>query len=55
MYLDLKKELKAKWDNRIEEVKKGLDEEYGESHSYYPNYEGIFDRRRNYKDRDYVQ
>lgn len=35
--------LENDWNIRIEEVKYGLDEEYGKSHSYSPNYEGIFD------------
>jgi hypothetical protein len=38
-----KSKLKKAWDERVEEVKQGLDEEYGKNHSYSPNYEGIFD------------
>src|ERR1035437_4700647 len=35
--------LKKEWNERIEEVKQGLDETYGSNHNYTPNYEGIFE------------
>ena len=37
-----KQQLIGRWNKRIEEVKQGLDEEYGKGHNYTPNYEGIF-------------
>ena len=38
-----KSKLRKAWNERVEEVKQGLDEEYGVMHSFTPNYEGIFD------------
>ena len=37
------KEIKDKWNTRIEEVKQGLKEEYANQPYYEPNYEGIFE------------
>ena len=40
---ETREEIKAKWDDRIFRVKRGLTVEYGKGHNYTPNYEGIFE------------
>jgi hypothetical protein len=37
------KEIRTEWHERIDEVIDGLEEEYGKSNQYSPNYEGIIE------------
>ena len=37
------KKIRTEWHQRIDEVKDGLEEEYGTNGNYSPNYEGIIE------------